>query len=60
MEDIIRHSKEKDAEMATMKFEVKRIQFYPEDLAKMETMSHKEKLDYAKKLKQQHRYIELD
>lgn len=38
----------------------KRIQFYPEDMEKMENMSHNERMDYAKMLHQQNRFIELD
>lgn len=53
------HQKEKDEEMATMKFEIKRIEFYPEDLKKMETMPHKEKMEYVKKLRQEKKYIEI-
>jgi hypothetical protein len=53
------HQKEKDEEMATMQFEIKRIEFYPEDLKKMETMPHKEKMEYVKKLRQEKRYIEV-
>jgi len=51
--------KEKDEETATMKFEIKRIEFYQEDLKKMETMPHKEKMEYVKKLRQEKKYIEL-
>jgi len=45
-------------EMANMKFELKKIEFYPEDLEKMKKMSHKEKMEYVKKLRQEKRYID--
>ena len=54
-------SKLKDEEMATMKFEVKRFELYPEDKEKLESMSsHEEKMEFMKRIRQEHRYIELD
>lgn len=58
--DINKKSKEKDEEMATMKFVAKKIAFYPDDIKKMESMPHKEKMEYVKKLRQEHRYIDLE
>ncbi len=47
-------------EMSGMVFKAKKIQFYPEDLAKAETMSHDEKIDFFKRLRQENRYVEVD
>lgn len=44
-------------EMATMSFKIQKIKFYPEDIAKMENMSHDEKMDFVCKLRQENRYI---
>lgn len=46
--------------MATMQFVAKKIAFYPEDLKKMETMGHDEKMAYVKKIREEHRYIDLE
>jgi hypothetical protein len=54
----VNKAKDYAEEMATMKFEMKKIEFYPEDLEKMKTMSHKEKMEYVKKLRQEKRYID--
>ena len=48
-----------DEEMSGMRFRPIKIQFYPEDLAKMETMEHKEKMDYLIWLRQENRYVEV-
>ncbi len=53
-------SKMKDEEMASMKFEIKRFELYPEDKEKLEGMSHKEKMQFMKKIRQEKRYIEID
>ena len=53
-------AKEYDAEMSGMKFESKKIEFYPEDVEKMKTMSHDEKMEYVMKLRQENRYVEVD
>ena len=50
----------KDEEMATMKFERKKIAFYPEDIEKMEKMSREEKMEYVKKLREDGKYINLE
>ena len=50
----------KDEEMASMKFEIKRFELYPEDKEKLEGMSHKEKMQFMKKIRQEKRYIEID
>lgn len=47
-------------EMSTMSFKVQKIRFYPEDLAKMETMSREEKMEFATKLRQEKRYIVVE
>ena len=47
-------------EMSGMVFKAKKIQFYPEDLAKAETMSHDEKIDFFIRLRQENRYVEVD
>ena len=47
-------------EMSSMVFKAKKIQFYPEDEAKMKTMEHKEKMAYVKRLRQENRYVEVD
>ena len=53
-------AKEYDAEMSGMKFESKKIEFYPEDIEKMKSMSHDEQMEYVMKLRQENRYIEVD
>lgn len=53
-------SKMKDEEMANMKFERKKIAFYPEDIEKMEKMSREEKMEYVKKLREDGKYIDLE
>lgn len=47
-------------EMSTMSFKVQKIRFYPEDLAKMESMSHKEKMEFVTKLRQENRYVVIE
>lgn len=52
--------RDRDEEMSGMRFRFVKIQFYPEDLAKMETMDHEEKMDYVRWLRQENRYVEID
>ena len=52
--------RDQDEEMSGMVFKWKKIQFYPDDLAKMETMGHKEKMDYVQWLRRENRYVEVD
>lgn len=59
-EDFEKIQKNKDDEMANMQFAIKRIEFYPEDLKKMESMPHEEKMEYVKKLRQEKKYIEIN
>lgn len=60
-QDIATLSKMKDEEMAAMKFEFKRFELYPEDKAKLESISsHEEKIEFMKRIRQEHRYIKLD
>ena len=47
-------------EMSGMVFRPKAIRFYPEDLAKMESMNHDEKMEFVIKLRQEGRYVEVD
>ena len=47
-------------EMSNMVFRTQKIQFYPEDLEKAETMEHDEKMDFIIRLRQEGRYIEVD
>ena len=47
-------------EMSSLTFRPVRIEFYPEDLAKAETMEHDEKMDFIIRLRQEGRYIEID
>ena len=58
-QDITKLSKMKDEEMATMQFKIKKIEFFPEDIKKMEQMSHKERMEFVKRLRQEKRYIEV-
>ena len=53
-------AKEYDEEMSGMQFKSVKIQFYPEDIEKMEMMPHKEKMAYLKKLRQENRYVEVE
>ncbi len=57
--DIEQQQKNKDDEMSGMQFKIVKIEFYPEDVEKMKNMTHKEKMDYIKKLRQENRYIEV-
>ena len=59
-QDIAKLSKMKDEEMATMQFKIKKIEFFPEDIKKMEQMSHKERMEFVKRLRQEKRYIEVE
>lgn len=43
-------------EMGNMKFKREKIQFFPEDLKKMESMSDDEMIDFAIKLREENRY----
>jgi hypothetical protein len=43
-------------EMASMKFTMRKIRFFPEDIAKMGNMTHEEMMDFVKRLRQEHRY----
>ena len=43
-------------EMGNMQFKTERIQFYPEDLEKMKTMTDDEQIDFAIKLREEERY----
>ena len=47
-------------EMSGVVFKAKKIQFYPEDLAKAETMDCDEKIDFFIRLRQENRYVEVD
>lgn len=57
---IEQRQQDKDDEMSEMKFQSIEIQFYPEDEEKMKTMSHKEKMEFVKRLRQENRYVEVD
>lgn len=50
----------RDEEMSNMVFRVKQIRFYPEDLAKAETMEHDEKIAFFQWLRRENRYVELE
>ncbi len=43
-------------DMGNMKFKAEKIQFYPEDLEKMKTMTDDEQIDFAIKLREEERY----
>ena len=49
-----------DQEMSGMVFRTVKIQFYPEDLKKMETMTHDEKMDFVMRLRAENRYVEVE
>ena len=51
---------DRDEEMSGMRFRPVTIAFYPEDLAKAETMEHDEKMDFFKWLRQEGRYVEVE
>lgn len=59
-EDKVQKAQNHNAEMSGMRFKWVKIKFYPEDEAKMATMDHQEKMAYVKKLRQEHRYVEVD
>lgn len=52
--------RDRDEEMSNMVFKPVRIEFYPEDLAKAETMEHEEKIDFFIRLRQENRYVEVE
>ena len=58
--DLEQRQRDKDNEMASMQFKSVRIEFYPEDIEKMKSMSHDEQMDYVIKLRQENRYIEVE
>lgn len=39
-----------------LEFQIQKIEFYPEDIKKMEKMSLDERIEYKRKLKEQERY----
>ncbi len=43
-------------DMENMKFKAEKIEFYPEDIAKMSKMSRKEKTEYVTMLRNEKRY----
>ena len=53
---IINHARQLASETAGMIFHSTPIEFYPEDLAKAETMGHNEKIDFFCHLRKNHRY----
>ncbi|MBR3929688.1 MAG: hypothetical protein IKJ65_11880 [Clostridia bacterium] len=52
--------RDRDEEMSAMRFRFVKIQFYPEDLKKMETMEHEEKMEYVMRLRKENRYVEVE
>ena len=51
-----RHQKQVNEEFATMKFKAVKIQLFPEDEAKLKTMSREEKTEFMQKIREEHRY----
>ena len=47
-------------DMCGVKFTAQKIQFYPEDLKKAETMSKDEKIDFFIKLRRENRFVVVD
>ena len=48
--------KKDNDEMETMEFKTQKIQFFPDDVEKMKSMSVEEKINYAIKLREQGKY----
>lgn len=57
---IIATARRYESEFSGMKFKMQKIKFYPEDMAKMEKMPQKEKMQYVQWLRQNNRYIVVD
>ena len=60
LEDKVRKAQNYDAEMSGMRFKQRKIAFYPEDLAKMETMTVEEQTDFVIQLRKAHRYVYVE
>lgn len=43
-----------------LKFKKQTLQFFPEDIEKMEKMTLKEKIEYQRKLKKENKFIIVD
>ena len=48
------------SETENLKFKKQILKFYPEDEAKMENMTIREKIEFIRKLKDENRYIIID
>ncbi len=48
------------SETENLKFKKQILKFYPEDEAKMENMTVREKIEFIRKLKDENRYIIID
>ena len=55
--EIINHARRLSSETSGLEFRVQSIEFYPEDLKKMEGMSLHEKIEFMSVLKQKGRYV---
>lgn len=53
-------AKNRYEEMSNMRFRAIKIQFYPEDLARAETMEYEEKIAFFQRLRQENRYVEVE
>ena len=51
-----KEEKKDNDEMETMEFKTQKIQFFPDDVEKMKSMSVEEKINYAIKLREQGKY----
>lgn len=51
-----RHKQQVNEEFATMKFKAVKIKLFPEDEAKLQTMSREEKTEFMQKIREEHRY----
>ena len=53
------HQKQVNEEFATMKFKAIKIKLFPEDQAKYDVMSPKERAEFMQKIREEHRYTVL-
>ena len=54
--DTFEHQRQVNEEFATMEFKNIKIKLFPEDEAKLKTMSREEKTEFMQKIREEHRY----
>ncbi len=59
-ESVENHQKRLDSEIAHFEYKVRKIEYFPEDVEKMKTMTHEEKNDYICMLKREGKYTYVE